>query len=328
MMSNKEIRKLLRKVKVRLKDFLGNIVYTFLFLFYKKKERKTLYYSSICAIFKDESRFLKEWLEYHRLIGIEHFYLYNNFSTDNYKEILRPYVDNNIVTLIEWPVKYGQIPAYEDFRYKYKSESRWVAFIDLDEFICPYEEKNIGDWLKKFEKYPSIKIYWKMFGTNGIIEADSNKCVIEQYTNSWKGLRNAGKIIWNTDFEPHEMYMEHLFCQYKIFGKMFRLPSINESYHFISCPNAEKTPQNNTLQLNHYWSKSILEYIKKTNRGDAYSEEMDANRLDLEFFYQFENKNISEDKKIYRFLAQLKIRLGMVKLEFSRRYKEDKNESI
>ena len=109
---------------------------------------------------------------------------------------------------------------------------------------------------------------------------------------------------------------------------MFRLPSINESYHFISCPNAEKTPQNNTLQLNHYWSKSILEYIKKTNRGDAYSEEMDVNRLDLEFFYQFENKNISEDKKIYRFLAQLKIRLGMVKLEFSRRYKEDKNESI
>ena len=74
---------MLRKVKVRLKDFLGNIVYTFLFLFYKKKERKTLYYSSICAIFKDEARFLREWLEYHRLIGIEHFYLYNNFSTDD-----------------------------------------------------------------------------------------------------------------------------------------------------------------------------------------------------------------------------------------------------
>ena len=33
---------------------------------------------SICAIFKDEEEFLKEWLEFHLLVGIEHFYMYNN----------------------------------------------------------------------------------------------------------------------------------------------------------------------------------------------------------------------------------------------------------
>ncbi len=33
------------------------------------------YYFSICAIFKDESLSIKEWIEYHKLIGVEHFYL-------------------------------------------------------------------------------------------------------------------------------------------------------------------------------------------------------------------------------------------------------------
>ena len=41
------------------------------------------YYFSICAIFKDESLSIKEWIEYHKLIGVEHFYLYNNNSTDS-----------------------------------------------------------------------------------------------------------------------------------------------------------------------------------------------------------------------------------------------------
>ena len=32
---------------------------------------------SICAIFKNEAKFLKEWIEYHRLVGVDHFYLYD-----------------------------------------------------------------------------------------------------------------------------------------------------------------------------------------------------------------------------------------------------------
>lgn len=51
------------------------------------------YYFSICAIFKDESLSIKEWIEYHKLIGVEHFYLYNNNSTDSSVSILQEYVE-------------------------------------------------------------------------------------------------------------------------------------------------------------------------------------------------------------------------------------------
>ena len=54
-----------------------------------KQQKK--YTVAVCAIFKNESVFLKEWLEYHLLIGVEHFYLYNNFSEDNYQTSLLLY---------------------------------------------------------------------------------------------------------------------------------------------------------------------------------------------------------------------------------------------
>lgn len=316
----KNIRKAyLRPIKVRTKDILAHLFYTLLFLPYRKKTRDTKYYSSICAIFKDEAPYMREWIEYHLMIGFDHIYLYNNFSSDNYLEILQPYIDKEVVTLTEWPVQYGQISAYEDCAKRFRNESKWILFLDLDEFVCPKDVTDIKIWLRRFERYPAVKMYWLMFGTNGIIKGDSNKLVIEQYTCSWNQLRNTGKVAWNTDFEPHEVYNEHLFCKYKFCGRTYRLPMINESFHFIAFSTAEKIPTNNTLQVNHYWSKSIIEYIGKTNRGDAFSAEYDVRRLEHDFFYWHEYQNVREEKTIFRFLAELKVRMGLVDFQFSRK---------
>ena len=72
----------------------------------KKIEPK--YQLAICSIFQNEAGYLKEWIEFHRLLGVEHFYLFNNLSTDNFHSVLAPYVKNKVITLIEWP--------YPDFR--------------------------------------------------------------------------------------------------------------------------------------------------------------------------------------------------------------------
>ena len=58
---------------------------------------------SVTAIFRDEAPYLREWIEYHKLLGVEHFYLYNNLSQDKCNEVLAPYVKNGEVDLIEWP---------------------------------------------------------------------------------------------------------------------------------------------------------------------------------------------------------------------------------
>src|SRR5438132_10410475 len=91
-----------------------------------KEPTKTKKYNiSICAIFKNEAPYLKEWIEFHRLVGIDHFYLYNLGSTDRYRDVLKDYVKQGIVSLIQWPdlsknqsdeifALCVQIPAYEN----------------------------------------------------------------------------------------------------------------------------------------------------------------------------------------------------------------------
>ena len=44
------------------------------------------YELGIVAIFRNEAKNLREWIEYHRLAGVEHFWLYNHGSTDNWNE--------------------------------------------------------------------------------------------------------------------------------------------------------------------------------------------------------------------------------------------------
>lgn len=83
---------------------------------------KPPYKLSIACIFRDDARFLKEWVAYHRLVGVEHFWLFNNLSVDEYQEVLAPYVAEGIVELIDWPFEstdwqhwhYIQRSAYEE----------------------------------------------------------------------------------------------------------------------------------------------------------------------------------------------------------------------
>ena len=57
-----------------------------------------LYDLAIFAVMKNEAPYVKEWLDYHLAAGVEHFYIFDNESSDNLKEILQPYIDAGIVT--------------------------------------------------------------------------------------------------------------------------------------------------------------------------------------------------------------------------------------
>lgn len=53
----------------------------------------------MCRIFKDEAPYLEEWIEYHRLVGVDRFYLYDNNSSDDYMDRIRRYVDEGIAAV-------------------------------------------------------------------------------------------------------------------------------------------------------------------------------------------------------------------------------------
>lgn len=309
-----------KSIKIGCKYYIKRMLLPCFDLFYKlliwlntPKHRSVKKYSLVvCSIFREEAPFLKEWIEYHRIIGVEHFYLYNNFSQDNYLEIIRPYIKQHIVTLIDWPVNQGQMRAYEHFWKNYRKDTQWVTFIDLDEFYCPFIHLTLTDWLKKYEKQPSVVVYWMMFGTSGYHLHNYTQLVTEQYVVSWEKMYSMGKVFVNTDWEFYKIY-PHVIEAKCYLGKLrFRVPSVNEFGKYLKWDYIPRSSirGNFTIQLNHYWTKAFDETInRKFKRGDAVFENAPTRNLDA--FYFCEHNCCTINYKIYRFMIQLKLAMGI-----------------
>lgn len=262
---------------------------------------------------------LKEWIEYHRIIGVDHFYLYNNFSSDNYLEILQPYIKKGIVTLTEWPVAPpSQVPAYNHFKDNFWSETNWVAFIDLDEYICPKYADTIQEWIAPFKNYPSLVVYWKQFGSSGQLVHDHSRLITEQYTIAWSKYYDYGKPFFNTEFDVHSfsrLHIHELPARINCFGYSLKLPPINEFrkfVHFRTNRTGWFTTSNDfTIQINHYVTKSYEEFfVNKRKRGTAVSTGKVAAHIRSSYAYNFAQSFATEaDYTIQRFMVRLKLRM-------------------
>ena len=49
-----------------------------------------------CARVRNEGPYLREWLEFHRLVGVTAFYVFDDASTDDTRAVLAPYVARKI----------------------------------------------------------------------------------------------------------------------------------------------------------------------------------------------------------------------------------------
>ena len=150
---------------------LVNLFYTLLIrLDPPKRNQKRKYHISLCIMFKDEAPYLREWIEYHRMIGVDHFYMYDNNSSDGFEEVLAPYQEEGLITLIPWPRQHAQVDGYEDCIRQFQDESDWIGFIDVDEFLVPIEEESLAPVLDRFCHCPAVLVYWRFFGSGGMLQ--------------------------------------------------------------------------------------------------------------------------------------------------------------
>ena len=58
--------------------------------------------------------------------------------------------------------------AYQDGLTRARETVKWLAFLDLDEFLFPVQQDNLRIFLKDFEDYGGVCANWVMFGTNDV----------------------------------------------------------------------------------------------------------------------------------------------------------------
>lgn len=138
----------------------------------RRLHHRPKYYLSVYAIMHNESHILREWIEIHLNEGIEHFFLVDHGSTDNWREKIADYVQNNTITIIELHSNDGGL---DNLRAENSSlalaQSEWLLIQDLDEFTYATGRQCITDFLKSVPNdVHQIAVPWVLFGTGGNIE--------------------------------------------------------------------------------------------------------------------------------------------------------------
>lgn len=255
-----------------------------------------------CLKFKNVARYLPEWLEFHQTVGIEHFFLYNNNSTDDYAAVLAPYVQDGIVTLHDWP----EVPAFpsadEHCIKNYGHLARWIAFIDDDEFLFPVKGNSLPKVLSKYRAYPAVAVYWLMFGSSGH-QRRPDGLVISNYTKCASGPNGTVKSIVN----PRRLQASKS-THYWIYKD--NAYAVDETYSTVKTSTGSGCASISILRINHYWAKSYEDGLAKMGRGwvDNWGYE---NPRDMDRWKEIDAIiNNREDKTILRFEAAVKERLA------------------
>lgn len=257
------------------------------------------YALSICAVFSNDAYHLKQWIEHHRNLGVEHIYLYNIKSVDPFYYVLLPYLNENFITLVNWPGKLEKeeqitsmrFVAYENaINFVAKEESKWLLLLDINEFlVCPKE--NIFEILTHYDDFSAILLSY---------------CLVDKKTAS------QTKKLDKADSDPH------IFEKHSV--KMIFKPKLCKGFSWPPYQCQFKEPQllvnaeTEELWIEHHINRKTKEQmvkdcIKNKIKNNQFSliSEPDASELaDLENTYNHEHLDLPMYSCMPTFLKKLK----------------------
>lgn len=268
---------------------------------------------AIGAIFRDEAPFLKEWIEFHRLVGVERFYLFNHGSVDHYLSVLQPYIDQDVVELIDWPylalswehwLYTVQAGAYENCILRSEGKVKWLALIDIDEFLTPTNYDNVSDVLKEYEAFGGVGFNWKLFGHSGLLDLEPNKLMVESL------------VMTAPHDRPTHLGIKSIVRPERVKGCHHpHYVSYKEGFYHV---NSNKEPCIDSdgvtngvyfdqLSVNHYWSRTGNDLYRKLQRWQIVAPHINPENWPA----YVENMNVLEDHSMERFISPLRKQMGL-----------------
>ena len=201
------------------------------------------------TIVKDEDNYIRQWIEFHRNLGITRFIIYDNSNKGTLSNILSDYINNKIVILINWSYSYRLRKSGISGQTTQQTHSIWafnnckyIGLFDIDEYVNIQSDTNIHTFFNNLIKKENIN------------------------TNNIGCFTLLNKLFYNPDNLPSDGYkfLKIYNCDIAQGGeKCFVIPK-NVNTHSVHTITNGKSPLSispKKIYFNHYL------YLNKTDRG-------------------------------------------------------------
>jgi hypothetical protein len=219
------------------------------------------YKLSVCLCIKNEAKHIIDFIEHYIIQGVEHFYIIDNNSDDNLKEILEKSYYNFLITLISndicidinnaYSSTNGLVAVYNnDIIYEtIKKETEWGIVVDIDEFMYGKNGHNIKTFLETIDdSVGCVYVIWNIMTSSTIKNENSNSFHInsnifkrlnyDSITNLSYNIKNAndfGKSIFRTSM-INRIGLHKSHCTT---GKIINNYGENKNSWYDNCNNIE-----------------------------------------------------------------------------------------
>lgn len=210
-----------------------------------------MYYLSECLIIKNENQYLLEHIKSNVQAGIEHFFIYDNFSEISVKDFLTKNAPELLhkctIEIFADESTLRQQNCYAKFLKQHGNKTKWVSFTDTDEIF----EGDLQTLCKENENNAGFYFYGIIHGANGFAFENNNKTLKERFFND---------VILSWFYRKSVMQTEFIKIQ------DIHTTTLNTKKDIIIVKN----DLNEKVQLHHYYYKSFEEWVTKIKRGSMH----------------------------------------------------------
>lgn len=263
---------------------------------------------AICAVVKDEARYIDEWMAFHFLQGVSEILIFDNDSTDGTREKLARAAAFLPVSVVHWPSQnYDemQLLAYREGAARLTGRADWAAFIDIDEFLFSSRSCSLPEELAKFgPETGAIAIGHRIFGSCGQ-KAYEPELVTIRFTRSarpdhpqsqWFKTIARPALVDNFDSAHSAVLRAGAY----VLGDATPLRRDNLGWH----PGHADRVGHGAICLFHYMVKSLEEYRWKQRRFEG--KNLEHRYTDEFFLYHDDIGNEMENDQLRRFAEPIR----------------------
>jgi hypothetical protein len=234
---------------------------------------------AVGAILRNEGPYLLEWIAWHRVLGVDRFFLADNRSDDGSGPLFAALDRAGIVDRLDFPGAPGeppQLPAYAEILRRHGADADWIAFIDADEFLTPAPPlaslRPPLAALAARRDVGAVAVNWAVYGSAGAATARPG-LVVERFP-----ARERQDALVNRHYKT--ILRPRAYAGLHATPHLFRLGAGFRAVHADGAPVAALYDDDRQglsrrvlwapLRLNHYVVKSREEFLRrKLPRGRA-----------------------------------------------------------